>query len=465
LARLANDGIPKTAANFAELDMPSRIGASAITVLCALLVSASPRADNRRATADIDVLRYDLALSADIPTSTVEGLETITFRAVGGPIGLLAFSNNALTITSARVDERPVGIVRREEQLAFVLPTSLASGRTAKLEIAFTGRPARGLVSAGGSLYSSYFACDWMICRQDRFGDKAWFNLDLRVPTGLTSLSAGRLTSRRSAEPGFEIHHWQSPRPYSAYLYGFAMGRFNQHSVALGKSRLTYLSAFASADDLARQFSPTPAVVAFLAQKAGMDLPVSEYTQLLVKGSEAQEAATWSVLGGDVLPKRDDDPSQDWAIVHELSHQWWGNLITANALQDFWLNEGFATFMTAAWKEHRYGRAAYDAELNLARKRLARAGDAGFDKPLAWDGKYPSLAVRRAVHYSKGALFLDRLRSALGDTAFWAGIRLYTHRNAGKSVTSIDFQRAMEAASGRNLQPLFDEWVYSLSPA
>src|SRR3546814_3863365 len=138
--------------------------------------------------------------------------------------------------------------------------------------------------------------------------------------------------------------------------------------------------------------------------------------------------------------RQPDDPSQDWAIVHELAHQWWGNLITCATLKDFWLNEGITTFMTAAWKEHRYGSAAYEAELDIARKRLDRARAEGFDKPLAWEGHYPSLGVRRAVQYSKGALFMDRLRATIGDAAFWAGLRQYTPSHAAGTVTRLDLE-------------------------
>lgn len=53
-----------------------------------------------------------------------------------------------------------------------------------------------------------------------------------------------------------------------------------------------------------------------------------------------------------------EDPGADWVIIHELSHQWWGNLVTCRTWKDFWLNEGMAVFMTAAWKEHRFGREA-----------------------------------------------------------------------------------------------------------
>src|SRR3546814_2912312 len=85
----------------------------------------------------------------------------------------------------------------------------------------------------------------------------------------------------------------------------------------------------------------------------------------------------------------------------------------------------------------------------------------GFDKPLAWNGTYPTLGVRRAIQYSKGALFMAQLRVTLGDAAFWSGLRRYTRDHAGGTVTSIELKRAMEEASGRDLRPLFAEWVRS----
>jgi aminopeptidase N len=96
----------------------------------------------------------------------------------------------------------------------------------------------------------------------------------------------------------------------------------------------------------------------------------------------------------------------------------------------------------------------------VARHRLDTARAQGFDKPLAWDGRYPTLGTRRAVQYSKGALFMAHLRATLGDAAFWSGLRRYTRANAGGTVTSLDLERSMEASSGRDLHPLFVEWVF-----
>src|SRR6202035_5746321 len=125
-----------------------------------------------------------------------------------------------------------------------------------------------------------------------------------------------------------------------------------------------------------------------------------------------------SIIGKDYL-----DPKIDWVIVHELSHQWWGNLITCATWKDFWLNEAITSFMVAAWREKRYGRAVYDADLNANRKGLAGLREKGMrDYPLAYGGVYPSVRQRRAIQYSKGALFMDHLRSVLGEDAFWAGL-------------------------------------------
>jgi hypothetical protein len=105
-------------------------------------------------------------------------------------------------------------------------------------------------------------------------------------------------------------------------------------------------------------------------------------------------------------------------------------------------------------------RSGLSQELDVARRRVEQVRELGFDKPLAWDGEYPSLRARRQVQYSKGALFLAHLRETIGEVAFWAGLRSFTRQHAGGTVTSKDFQTAMERASGRDLSATFAEWVY-----
>jgi len=437
---------------------PSLAGTT-LGLLCSPALAANRPGDG------FEVVSYRLALTPDIQNRTVAGREAITLLATVDGVRRLNFTANALSIDSATLDGVALAHTVEGDVLGFDLPRPLRRGLTVKLELSYHGRPARGFAGSATTLYTSYFACDWMVCSQNKFGEKAAFSLDLRVPRGMTSLSVGSMMARRPGPDGSEIHRWKAPRPYSAYLYGFAVGRFTRVSERAGSKRLTYLSDTADGGELKRRLAGTRETVAFLSTKAGVPLPVADYSQLLVEGDEAQEAATYSVLGTDALPAKPNDPSEDWAIVHELTHQWWGNLVTCKALKDFWLNEGITTFMTAAWKEHRYGRVAYDAELDVARSRLEKAQAMGFDKPLAWDGNYPTLGVRRAIQYSKGALFMAQLRVTLGDAAFWSGLSRYTRDHAGGTVTSIDLERAMEASSGRDLRPLFAEWVFGDGPS
>jgi len=363
-------------------------------------------------------------------------------------------SGNALTIDGAAVDGRDVTPERRGEAVVFPLPRALGRGRQATLRVAFHGTPRRGLRFDGASVYTGYSTCDWMFCAQDRPGDKATLTLALTLPRGMQSIGSGRLTRSRAGSR--DRHTWREDRPYSSYLFGFAAGRF---ATWTSDGRALHASALAGAEELASVFPDTGAMIRFFEERAGVALPHRTYAQLLVAGDEAQEAAAFSVLGGETMAPVLDGPDADWAPAHELAHQWWGNLVTCASWDDFWLNEGVTVFMTAAWKERRWGRAAYERELQGARERWAVAREAGFDRPLDFAGPYPSLRIRRAIQYSKGALFMDRLRAALGDDAFWAALRSYTREHAGGTVTTGDFRRAFEASSGRDLTAVFAGWV------
>lgn len=405
--------------------------------------------------AGFDVIKYELTLSSDIANKTVTGTEKIRIRSLTDNPREIVFSDNALIIDAATLNGRAVQGSTTHNALSFALPKGLKQGDTATLRIAYHGTPRKGVTFTPTSIYTSYDACDWMICAEDTPGDKARFALDLRVPAGMTSLASGKLVGKSKEKDGSEIHHWRTSRPYSAYLYDFAIGKFVTASSHQDHAELLYLSDVATQQELLQTFEETGAMVKFLSDKAGLGLPSGSYAQMLVSGDEAQEAATYSIIGKDNI-----DPKDDWAIVHELAHQWWGNLVTCATWKDFWLNEGITVYMTAAWKEHQFGHDAYEAEMNVARGRVAEIRAKGWDKPLAFGGEYPSIGVRRSVQYSKGALFMEHLRSVLGDDAFWAGLRTYTRAHAGGTVTSIDLERAMEKASGRDLSGLFADWVF-----
>ena len=164
-------------------------------------------------------------------------------------------------------------------------------------------------------------------------------------------------------------------------------------------------------------------------------------------------------MPADYLPKLElQDHVLDMA--HEIAHQWWGVLVGIRSWSDFWLNEGMATFMADAYLEHRQGRAAYDQEIASTRQRMEMLRAQGRDRPLHWEDWKDAHDALGRLPYVKGALFLDRLRMELGEEKFWAGMALYTARHAHQLVDSQDFEHAMEEASGRDLNALFQDAVY-----
>ena len=434
---------------------------SAALLVAARLSAAAP--SPALPTGEIDVLHYALTVTPDFDRRSISGESQVSFRSQRDALAEVRFSANSLTVDRAAMRGEPVRVSRASEEIVMTLPRPLARGQTATLTIAFHGVPARGLVFGAKSVYTSYFTCDWMFCVQDRPGDKATIDLTIVVPKGMTSVGVG---ARGSVAPaaagpgGFEAHTSRETRPYSSYVYGFAAGDFHVVSERQANVELVYLSETAPPERLRALFASTGAMVRFFEEKAGVGLPHERYVQVHAPGTAAQEADAFSVIGDDMVSPILDDPQEDWVIAHELAHQWWGNLVTCADWNEFWLNEGITTFMVAAWKEHRWGRASYEREMELARQRVEAAAKAGTSVPLTSPGPFPSLSARRAIAYSKGALFMDRLRREIGEQQFWAGLRSFTRTYAGTTVVSRDFQRTFERASGRDLASLFDEWVY-----
>jgi len=142
-------------------------------------------------------------------------------------------------------------------------------------------------------------------------------------------------------------------------------------------------------------------------------------------------------------------------IAHELSHQWFGDLVTPSDWNDIWLNEGFATYCEALWEEHGQGLEA--RRLRLANAAAVYQFEYQIDRyPLT--SPPPEFRFTPTVYY-KGAWVLHMLRREVGDTHFFDILRRYLEDFSYGNVTTDDFQAEAELVSGRDLDWFFDQWV------
>ncbi|MDF2452176.1 MAG: aminopeptidase, partial [Bacteroidota bacterium] len=145
-------------------------------------------------------------------------------------------------------------------------------------------------------------------------------------------------------------------------------------------------------------------------------------------------------------------------MAHELSHHWWGDLMTCETQEDMWLNEGMASYSERLFLEWTYNYTRYINEVKIIHDELIKfvhLKEKGFR---AISG-IPHAYTYGDHVYRKGADVAHTLRSYMGDTAFFAGLKYVLQQKAYKNMNSLEFRDLLQTSSGQNLVPFFDNWV------
>jgi len=149
----------------------------------------------------------------------------------------------------------------------------------------------------------------------------------------------------------------------------------------------------------------------------------------------------------------------DYVVVHELAHQWYGDSLAVDGWKDVWLNEGFATYAEWLWSEKVGDGTAQD---NFDFWTNFPDGDFPWTLDIADPGTERLFDFEV---YVRGAMTLHALRLEIGDRTFFRLLKEWATRNAGKNVSTEQFVALAESLSGRQLDGLFDEWFGPGRPA
>jgi len=168
----------------------------------------------------------------------------------------------------------------------------------------------------------------------------------------------------------------------------------------------------------------------------------------------------------DATTQQAEDVDADYLVIHELVHQWYGDLLTMKAWSDIWLNESFATWLEArglaAWRAEKFGERESEAlDLHLWDNRTAYFDEdaSRYRRPLVTNRYADAYELFDRVAYEKGSLVLHHLSYVLGEERLRAALKLYTSRHAHDLVETDDLRQAIEDATGEPMDWFFQQWL------
>jgi hypothetical protein len=451
-----------------------------------LIADGAPGFATREAFTDTDLLTVDLDIAIDpLVNNTIAGSNVMRVRSKVAGLTQFTFmlrSNFAITLctvngVAASVAAPPTNSYAR----TITLPRAYALNEEFDVRIEYNG-PAvsRGFGSiafttqnnqAGGvpivaTLSEAYYAATWWPIKDgDVFqpgdnSDKSTGRISITAPSQFRSVANGLLESVDELPGGKRRYRWRTTYPTSTYLWAFSTTQYNTWT-----QTYTYPIPGGGTGTMPVEFNIYPASDT-PANRAAWELVLpmlnvfrplfGEYPFINEKYGIYQFP-----FGGGMEHQTNSGQGtfNEGVTAHELAHQWWGDMITCKTWNDIWLNEGFASYSEALWRERRPGNAGLDSLQSFMNSR----------RPSSLNGSvyvYATSDMNRifssTFSYNKGSWVLHTLRHTLGDQAFFATLAAYRAQYAGSAATTDQFRAVAEAVSGQNLEGFFDALVYGI---
>ncbi|MFQ5665023.1 MAG: M1 family aminopeptidase [Candidatus Binatia bacterium] len=437
-----------------------------------------------RLSKDVRPDRYDLRIEADLDRWRVQAFERIdlsihrhTAEVVLHAVGLDIRSAEA--VAAGKTQRATVTYNAAAETVSLCFAAPLPAG-PARLEVAFSGEileRLRGFYRSekDGARYAAtqFEAADarraFPCFDEPEF--KARFALTLVVPAGVTAVSNGAHEAVHALPDGrTEIRFAPTP-PISSYLVAYCIGPFEATPVATTPTgvpvRVVLPRGLADKGLYARDAHVR--ALTYLEEYTAIPYAYSKVDAIGLPDFEAGAmenpgAITYRLTAIAADPERTSTRALKgifYTAAHELTHMWWGDLVTMAWWNDLWLNESFATFvgykatadLMPEWGMWR------DFVATLARPFALDALVS--THPISFEVKNAKQATERfdVITYWKGAAVVRMIEGFLGADAFRSGVRGYLERYREGNATADDFWRALGTASGRDVATIANAWI------
>ena len=392
--------------------------------------------------------------------------------------------SKGLTIQSATIDDQPAGVSFGEfDELRLSQPNLKNGNHT--IHIIFSGN----ITDAMHGLYPCYFTHDGikkqLFATQfeshharevfpcvDEPAAKAEYDLTLITRPEITVLGNMPVKFQKENGDSLTTTFEKTPR-MSSYLLAFVIGELHKKSARTKSGVEVNIWAIPAQNENTLDFALDIATrsIDFYDEYFGVKYPLPKSDHVALPDFSSGAMENWglityreSCLLAD--PELTPESSRRFiatVIAHELSHQWFGNLVTMNWWNDLWLNESFANMMeyVAIDALHPEWRMWEDFATNEVTAALRRDSLDGVQSVQA-DVNHPdeiSTLFDPAIVYAKGGRLLVMVRKLIGEEAFRAGLKSYFEKFAYKNTVGNDLWQELELASGQPIVNLMNTWI------
>lgn len=449
-----------------------------IFLLCTLYnisISQSYYNNISRFQRNFDTQHIKLNLSFNLEDKSVTGEATLTIVPLDDNFHQCAFHAADMEIRNIWLnDSIHVDFEADSDIVRIQLAEQYTRNDTLDIKISYFTIPERGIyfneptTEIPFQIFSHSEPVDaryWFPC-YDEPDDKLTSEVIVHVDSQYVALSNGRLVSHKYEHPsGKAIYHWHQNKPHVTYLISIVVGDYTIIEDRYKDIPLHYYVYKENSNDALLCFEKTPNMMAIFEKFYGMKYPWNKYSQIIVHDyvSRGMEHTSATTLTDDIIHDKRTyiDINNDGLIAHELSHQWFGNLVTCESWDHIWLNEGFATFSEILYAEQANGSEYGQYEVIQQQQFYLEMESPNFCQPIIYRDYLHPEDMFNHISYHKASLVLYMLRHVIGDSLFYKGLQDYLNAYSYETVTSIDFIKIMEQTVGDSLDWFFSQWLES----
>lgn len=439
---------------------------------------ADPNAAEREHYADITNMKVEVSFDVnDMNGGKVIGKVTHSFKPLIPAVDSLFFDGPDILIKKAELDGKTVKFNTSKTGVTVYFTPALTWEKSYNLSFEYEAHPRKGLYFIGWDRPESTEKPDLFKVRRqiwsqgqgidnrywipmyDNMNDKYTTETVITFPEPYKVLSNGKLLSQKKNKDGTITWNYRLDKPHSGYLVMLAIGIYEVKSTKTKRGTPVNFWYYPEFKDRVEPTSKyTENIIEFLEDETGVPYQWGSYSQIMVQDFlyGAMENTSATVFGDFffVDDRAYEDRNYIGVNAHELTHQWFGDLITARSANDIWMQENFATY---------YAKLFYGSIPEFGQDEM-KMNELGEYQSAFKASESNNLPIRHtqsgsARAYPKGSAVLQMLRYVVGDEAFKQTIKYYLEKHAFQNVEAADFQNAFKDRLGMNLDWFFEEWI------